>query len=92
MARSPRPTLREFQPEWVTPIKTSYRGWNVYEIGPQTQGISALMMLNLMEPYPMADYGFHSTNALHVMIEAKKLAYADMLTLHRRSAVHPQSG
>ena len=42
--------LAEFQPEWVTPIKTSYRGWNVYEIGPQTQGISALMMLNLMEP------------------------------------------
>jgi gamma-glutamyltranspeptidase/glutathione hydrolase len=71
--------LGEFQPEWVTPIKTSYRGWNVYEIGPQTQGISALMMLNLMEPYPMAEYGFHSTNALHVMIEAKKLAYADML-------------
>ena len=71
--------LSEFQPEWVTPIKTSYRGWNVYEIGPQTQGISALMMLNLMEPYPIGDYGFHSTNALHVMIEAKKLAYADML-------------
>ena len=71
--------LSEFSPEWVTPIKTSYRGWNVYEIGPQTQGISALMMLNLMEPYPMAEYGFHSTNALHVMIEAKKLAYADML-------------
>ncbi|MDO8678740.1 MAG: gamma-glutamyltransferase [Acidobacteriota bacterium] len=71
--------LSEFSPEWVTPIKTSYRGWNVYEIGPQTQGISALMMLNLMEPYPMAEYGFHSPNALHVMIEAKKLAYADML-------------
>ena len=71
--------LAEFQPEWVTPIKTSYRGWNVYEIGPNTQGISALMMLNLMERYPLAEYGFHSTNALHVMIEAKKLAYADML-------------
>ena len=71
--------LAEFQPEWVTPIKTSYRGWNVYEIGPNTQGISALMMLNLMERYPIADYGFHSADALHVMIEAKKLAYADML-------------
>ena len=71
--------LAEFQPEWVTPIKTSYRGWNVYEIGPNTQGISALMMLNLMERYPLAEYGFHSTNAMHVMIEAKKLAYADML-------------
>ena len=71
--------LAEFQPDWVVPIKTTYRGWNVYEIGPNTQGISALMMLNLMEQYPMADYGFHSTNAMHVMIEAKKLAYADML-------------
>jgi len=71
--------LAEFQPEWVTPIKTTYRGWNVYEIGPNTQGISALMMLNLMEQYPMGRYGFHSADALHVMIEAKKLAYADML-------------
>jgi gamma-glutamyltranspeptidase/glutathione hydrolase len=71
--------LADFQPEWVTPIKTSYRGWNVYEIGPNTQGISALMMLNLMERHPLAEYGFHSSKALHVMIEAKKLAYADML-------------
>ena len=71
--------LSEFTPEWVTPIKTTYRGWTVHEIGPQTQGISALMMLNLMEQYPIGDYGFHSTNAMHVMIEAKKLAYADML-------------
>ncbi len=71
--------LTEYEPEWVTPIKTSYRGWNVYEIGPNTQGIAALMMLNLMEPYPIGEYGFHATDALHVMIEAKKLAYADML-------------
>jgi gamma-glutamyltranspeptidase/glutathione hydrolase len=71
--------LAEFEPEWVKPIETTYRGWKVYEIGPNTQGIAALMMLNLMERFPMADYGFHSANALHVMIEAKKLAYADML-------------
>jgi gamma-glutamyltranspeptidase/glutathione hydrolase len=71
--------LSEFTPEWTTPIKTTYRGWTIHEIGPQTQGISALMMLNLMEQYPLGEYGFHSTNALHVMIEAKKLAYADML-------------
>ncbi|HEV8317332.1 MAG TPA: gamma-glutamyltransferase [Vicinamibacterales bacterium] len=71
--------LAEFEPEWVTPIKTTYRGWEVYEIGPNTQGIAALMMLNLMEQYPLAEYGFHSTKALHTMIEAKKLAYADML-------------
>jgi len=71
--------LSEFTPEWTTPIKTTYRGWTIHEIGPQTQGISALMMLNLMEQYPLGDYGFHSTDAMHVMIEAKKLAYADML-------------
>jgi gamma-glutamyltranspeptidase/glutathione hydrolase len=71
--------LTEFQPEWVTPIQTTYRGWKVYEIGPNTQGIAALMMLNLMERFPMSEYGFHSADALHVMIEAKKLAYADML-------------
>jgi gamma-glutamyltranspeptidase/glutathione hydrolase len=71
--------LKEFQPEWVDPISTTYRGWTVYELPPNTQGIAALMMLNLMEQYPLREYGFHSTRALHVMIEAKKLAYADML-------------
>ncbi|MGE0360486.1 MAG: gamma-glutamyltransferase [Vicinamibacterales bacterium] len=71
--------LAEFRPEWVTPVKTDYRGWTVYEIGPNTQGVAALMMLNLMERFPLGEYGFHSPNALHVMIEAKKLAYADML-------------
>ncbi|HSF14193.1 MAG TPA: gamma-glutamyltransferase [Vicinamibacteria bacterium] len=71
--------LTEFEPEWVTPISTTYRGWTVYEIGPNTQGIAALMMLNLMERFPLGEFGFHSADALHVMIEAKKLAYADML-------------
>jgi gamma-glutamyltranspeptidase/glutathione hydrolase len=71
--------LKEFKPEWVDPIKTTYRGWDVYELPPNTQGIAALMMLNLMEQFPIAQYGFHSTKAMHVMIEAKKLAYADML-------------
>jgi gamma-glutamyltranspeptidase/glutathione hydrolase len=71
--------LAEFQPEWVQTISTTYRGWEVHEIGPNTQGIAALMMLNLMEQYPLGEWGFHSPNALHTMIEAKKLAYADML-------------
>jgi gamma-glutamyltranspeptidase/glutathione hydrolase len=71
--------LADFQPEWVTPISTTYRGWTVYEIPPNTQGIAALMMLNLMEQLPMQEYGFHSVRAMHTMIEAKKLAYADML-------------
>ncbi len=71
--------LRELQPEWVDPISTTYRGWTVYELPPNTQGIAALAMLNLMEQFPLGEYGFHSAAALHVMIEAKKLAYADML-------------
>ena len=71
--------LKEYEPEWVDPISTTYRGWTVYELPPNTQGIAALMMLNLMETHPLGEYGFHSARALHVMIEAKKLAYADML-------------
>jgi gamma-glutamyltranspeptidase / glutathione hydrolase len=71
--------LAEYDAEWVAPLSTTYRGWTVYELPPNTQGIAALMMLNLMEPFPLGEYGFHSARALHVMIEAKKLAYADML-------------
>jgi gamma-glutamyltranspeptidase/glutathione hydrolase len=71
--------LREYTPEWVDPISTTYRGWTVWELPPNTQGIAALMMLNLMEQFPLAEYGLHSAKSLHVMIEAKKLAYADMI-------------
>lgn len=71
--------LKEFEAEWVDPICTIYRGWTISELPPNTQGIAALMMLDLMEQFPLGEYGFHSVNALHVMIEAKKLAYADML-------------
>jgi gamma-glutamyltranspeptidase/glutathione hydrolase len=67
-----------FEPEWVEPISTTYRGWTVYELPPNGQGIAALSMLNIMEQFPMARYGHNSADALHVMIEAKKLAYADM--------------
>jgi gamma-glutamyltranspeptidase/glutathione hydrolase len=69
----------DYQPEWVEPISTTYRGWNVYELPPNGQGIAALSMLNIMENFPLADYGQNSAAALHVMIEAKKLAYADMV-------------
>jgi len=71
--------LSEFQPEWVTPISTTYRGWTVSELPPNSDGIAALMMLNMMEQFPLAEWGFHSTKALHLMIEAKKLAYADLI-------------
>jgi gamma-glutamyltranspeptidase/glutathione hydrolase len=71
--------LKEFAPEWVEPISTMYRGWTVFELPPNTQGIAALMMLNIMEQHPLAQYGFQTVRTLHTMIEAKKLAYADML-------------
>ncbi|WP_373065159.1 gamma-glutamyltransferase family protein, partial [Gemmatimonas sp.] len=70
--------LAEFDSEWVAPISTTYRGWTVYELPPNGQGIAALEMLNIMETFPLATMGQNSVPALHHMIEAKKLAYADM--------------
>jgi gamma-glutamyltranspeptidase / glutathione hydrolase len=70
--------LAEYSSEWVEPISTTYRGWTVYEIPPNGQGIAALIMLNIMENFPLARYGHNSADALHAMIEAKKLAFADM--------------
>ena len=70
--------FKDFEPEWVEPVSTTYRGWTVYELPPNGQGVAALSMLNIMEHFPMAEYGHNSADALHVMIEAKKLAYADM--------------
>lgn len=70
--------LAQFDGEWVDPISTTYHGWTVYELPPNGQGIAALEMLNIMEAFPLAADGQNSLNALHTMIEAKKLAYADM--------------
>jgi gamma-glutamyltranspeptidase/glutathione hydrolase len=71
--------LAEYQSEWVDPISTTYRGWTVYELPPNGQGIAALEMLNIMEGFPLAQFGHNSVRALHTMIEAKKVAYADMI-------------
>jgi gamma-glutamyltranspeptidase/glutathione hydrolase len=64
----------------VEPLSTAYRDWTVYELPPNGQGIAALEMLNIMETFPLGskDYGFGSGKALHAMIEAKKLSYADL--------------
>lgn len=70
--------LAAYSSEFVEPISMTYRDWTVYEMPPNGQGIAALEMLNIMETFPMAQFGFGSTKALHAMIEAKKLAYADM--------------
>jgi gamma-glutamyltranspeptidase/glutathione hydrolase len=72
--------LSAYSAEWVEPISTTYRDWTVFELPPNGQGIAALEMLNIMETLPLGqkDYPFGSSKALHVMIEAKKLAYADL--------------
>jgi gamma-glutamyltranspeptidase/glutathione hydrolase len=69
--------LREFSSEWVKPISTTYRGWTVYELPPNGQGIGALEMLNIMEDFPLPGYTQLSPDALHIEIEAQKLAYQD---------------
>lgn len=71
--------FRGFRAEWVEPISTTYRDWTVYEIPPQGQGIAALEMLNLMEQFPLREWGRDDPRTWHTMIEAKKLAYADLL-------------
>jgi gamma-glutamyltranspeptidase/glutathione hydrolase len=72
--------LSEYSSEWVEPISTTYRDWTVYEMPPNSQGLAALEMLNIMEKFPLGekDWGFGSSKALHAMIEAKKLAYTDL--------------
>ena len=70
--------LGEFSAEWVVPLSTRYRDWDVFELPPNGQGIAALIMLNIMEQFPLRDREHNSADALHVLIEAKKLAYADL--------------
>lgn len=63
--------------EWVTPVSTNYRGYDVFELPPNGQGIVALQMLNILEGYDLRSMGFGSAEYLHTLIEAKKLAYED---------------
>ena len=70
--------LSQFSAEWVEPVSTTYRGWKVYELPPNGDGIAALEMLNIMEQTPPATAGALSTAELHTRIEAMKLAYADV--------------
>lgn len=69
--------LAKHHSDWVSPISTTYRGYDVYEFPPNTQGIAALEMLNIIEGYDLASLGYHSPEYLHVLLEAKKLAFAD---------------
>lgn len=62
---------------WVEPVSTNYRGYDVWELPPNGQGIAALQMLNLLEPHDLRKLGHNSAESLHLLLEAKKLAFAD---------------
>ena len=69
--------LAAHRSEWVEPVSTNYRGYDVWELPPNGQGIAALQMLNIMEAYDIAGMGFGSAEYIHLFVEAKKLAFED---------------
>ena len=69
--------LAAHRSEWVNPLSTSYRGYDIYELPPNGQGIAALQMMNILEGYDIRRMGFGSAEYLHTLIEAKKLVYED---------------
>lgn len=69
--------LASFEAEWVEPVSTNYRGYDVWELPPNGQGIAALQMLNIMEAYDFKAWGFGSPEHIHHFVEAKKLAFED---------------
>ena len=66
-----------FKAEWIDPVGTAYRGYNVWELPPPGQGIAALQMLNSLEPHDIRKMGPESPEYWHLLVEAKKLAFAD---------------
>ncbi len=64
--------------DWVEPISTTYRGYRVYELPPNGQGMAALEMLNILEGFDLKSLGHNTSRYLHLLIEAKKLAFADL--------------
>lgn len=63
--------------DWIDAVSTNYRGYDVWELPPNGQGIAALQMLNLLEAYDLKKMGHNSPEYLHLLVEAKKLAFAD---------------
>ena len=63
--------------DWVEPMSTNYRGYEVYQLPPNTQGLAVLQLLNILEAYNIRDMGFASSEYIHTFVEAKKLVYED---------------
>jgi gamma-glutamyltranspeptidase / glutathione hydrolase len=70
--------LADFKPEWVQPVSTTYRGWKVFELPPNGQGMAALEMLNIMERFPLGEFGFLNPKSWNVKMAAQQLAYSDL--------------
>ncbi len=73
-------SLKDFadhRSDWIEPVSTAYRGYRVWELPPNGQGIAALQILNLLEPYNIKKMGPGSPEYIHLYVEAKKLAFAD---------------
>ncbi|MEO8624772.1 MAG: gamma-glutamyltransferase [bacterium] len=74
-------TIEDFKankPNWVTPISVLFKGYRIWEMPPNNQGVGVLEMLKILEPYDLKSMGLNSPTYLHHLIEAKKLAYADL--------------
>ena len=69
--------LQKYKPEWINPVSTNYRGFDVWELPPNGQGIAALQILNILEQYDVSKMGHNSAEYIHLFTEAKKLAYED---------------
>ena len=81
----------EHKADWVEPISTSYRGYEVYEMPPNTQGATVLEMLNILEGFDLKSMGFQSPACLHALVEAKRIAFADRAAyIADPAAVPPQ--
>ncbi|MBN2365519.1 MAG: gamma-glutamyltransferase, partial [Calditrichaeota bacterium] len=69
--------LADHRSEWINPVSTNYRGFDVWELPPNGQGIAVLQILNILEAYDLKSMGYGSADYLHLLIEAKKLAFED---------------
>ena len=69
--------LKNHKSDWIEPVSTNYRGYDVWELPPNGQGIAALQMLNLLEKFDIKSMGFGSAEYIHHFVEAKKIAFAD---------------
>ena len=69
--------LNSFEPEWINPVSTNYRGYDVWELPPNGQGIAALQILNILERFDIESMGFGTSEYIHLFTEAKKVVYED---------------